>query len=106
MSNLKNYKGVVGEWEVIEFDMLDFKQICIASDAQKNVIAMLQLPDYVINNNIRATAFLMSKSYDMIKVLCDLQKLIQNNTKLSGEIDDELLVKMNKVIDEATNTVK
>jgi len=66
------YKGVKGNWEVIELNMADFKQICVASDAKKNVLAHIYLPEYKITDELKATANLMANSYELLQSLQEL----------------------------------
>ena len=66
------YKGIKGNWEVIEINISDFKQICVASDASKPVLAHIYLPEYKITDELKATANLMAESYELLKALQEM----------------------------------
>ena len=74
MKNL-DFKGIKGKWEVIEIDISDFKQICIASDASKSVLAHVYLPEYKITDELKATANLMANSHELLEALYELISL-------------------------------
>lgn len=67
------YKGIKGNWEVIEINISDFKQICVASDESKSVLAHVYLPEYKITEELKHTANLMASSYELLQ---SLQKAI------------------------------
>ena len=69
-------KNTQGTWKVIKLDMADFKQICIASNVQTNVIAHLYLPDYKITPQIEADAKLMSAAPDLLESTKELLALL------------------------------
>ena len=58
--------------EVLEIYVSDFKQICIASDACKSVLAHVYLPEYKITDELKATANLMANSYELLQALHEL----------------------------------
>ena len=66
------YKGIKGNWGVIAINISDFKQICVASDASKSVLAHVYLPEYKITDELKATANLMANSYELLQALQEL----------------------------------
>lgn len=89
------YKGIKGKWEVIEFDMPDFKRIIICSDESKGVLAHIYLPDNKITDELKSTANLMSNSYDLLKALSHAIKLLKTTTEY--EVLDDFQNKTKKL---------
>lgn len=75
------YKGLKGNWEVIEINVSDFKQICIASDESKSVLAHVNLPENKITDELKATANLMANSYDLLQSLQSAIILLKQTTE-------------------------
>ena len=75
------YKGIKGNWEIIDFDLKDFKQICIASDESKFVLAHIYLPENKITDEIKATANLMSNAYELLQSLQSAIILLKQTTE-------------------------
>ena len=69
---MENYKGIKGNWKVLEIDISDFKQICVGSDASRSVLAHIYLPEYKITEELKATANLMANSYELLQALHEL----------------------------------
>lgn len=78
------YKGIKGNWEIIDFDLKDFKQICIASDESQFVLAHFYLPENKITDEIKATANLMASAkvlFDALNELIQVKEYKDNNGK-------------------------
>lgn len=97
------YKGIKGNWEVIEIDISDYKQICIASDESESVLAHMYLPKYKITDELKATAVLMSNSYDLLQSLQSAIILLKQTTEF--EVSETWRIRiqeLEKVIENAT----
>lgn len=75
------YKGIKGNWEVIELNLADFKQICVASDESKSVLAHVYLPEYKITDELKATANLMANAYELLQSLQSAIILLKQTTE-------------------------
>ena len=75
------YKGIKGNWEVIEINISDFKQICVASDESKSVLAHVYLPEYKITDELKSTANLMANAYDLLQSLQSAIILLKQTTE-------------------------
>lgn len=75
------YKGIKGNWEVIEINASDFKQICVASDESKSVLAHIYLPEYKITDELKSTANLMANAYELLQSLQSAIILLKQTTE-------------------------
>ena len=75
------YKGIKGNWEVIELNLADFKQICVASDENKSVLDHVYLPEYKITDELKATANLMANAYELLQSLQSAIILLKQTTE-------------------------
>ena len=90
-----NYKGIKGNWEVLEIDISDYKQLCIASDAYKSVLAHVYLPEYKITDELKATADLMANSYELLQSLQSAIILLKQTTEF--EVLDSWKIKVSEL---------
>lgn len=97
MSTESKYKGVRGNFKTISIGLSDFNQVCIGTDAQREVLAHIYLPDYVATPETKAVAELMAGSLKMFELL----------EKLSGiALPDGLNDEINAVLDHVTDLDK
>jgi hypothetical protein len=75
------YKGIKGNWEVIEINISDFKQICVASNESKSVLSHIYLPEYKITDELKATANLMANAYELLQSLQSAVILLKQTTE-------------------------
>ena len=75
------YKGIKGNWKVIELNLANFKQICVASDESKSVLAHVYLPEYKITDELKATANLMANAYELLQSLQSAIILLKQTTE-------------------------
>ena len=75
------YKGIKGNWKVIELNLANFKQICVASNESKSVLAHVYLPEYKITDELKATANLMANAYELLQSLQSAIILLKQTTE-------------------------
>ena len=63
------FKGTKGNWEVIELDIIDFKQISIASDGRESVLAHIYLPKHIIDEEAKNNAKLIAAAPELLEAL-------------------------------------
>ena len=89
------YKGIKGNWEVIEINISDFKQICVASDESKSVLAHVYLPEYKITDELKSTANLMANAYELLQSLQSAIILLKQTTEF--EVLDSWKIKVQEL---------
>ncbi len=75
------YKGIKGNWKVIELNLANFKQIRVASNESKSVLAHVYLPEYKITDELKATANLMANAYELLQSLQSAIILLKQTTE-------------------------
>lgn len=75
------YKGIKGNWEVLEINISDFKQVCVASDESKAVLAHIYLPEYKVTDELKSTANLMANSYNLLQSLQSAIIMLKQTTE-------------------------
>lgn len=62
-------KFTKGEWSALIVDIPDYKQVCIASESEKRMIAHVYIPEDNITEEIQANARLIAAAPDLLKAL-------------------------------------
>ena len=67
--------------KVIELNLANFNQLCVASDESKSVLAHVYLPEYKITDELKATANLMANAYELLQSLQSAIILLKQTTE-------------------------
>lgn len=96
------FKGTGKEWDLVELNISDMKQITVFCSNPKQVIAHIYLPDYEITPELKANGSLISKAPEMLLLLKDVFDMCDMRQFPTEQELNDIKQKVSKLIKQAT----